>query len=187
MAGGLLVFGTDQPALIAVDASSGTVRWTIPLASKPRALAATVERIYFGGEDGKLYSYPTDGKSKPWVQNRILAIGPAAVDAKAVYFALLDNSVRAFSANHGPEQWDQPVESRPVTGPMRFGENLAVALTDGRVVELETKKGKPVSPKTDAGPAMRLLTAAVSSDGTRIYTVTIDGKKSLALVAWSKR
>lgn len=186
-AGTLLVFGTDEPALVAIDATAGTVKWKIALPDKPGPLVASATRIYFGGEGKWLYSYHTTGEPKlAWRQERIGSIGTPVVDDRAVYFALLDNSMKAFSAGGGTQQWDHVLESRPLTGPLRLGDTLGIALTNGRVAEVAVKDGKQTAPASAVpGPAVRLLTAAAAIDGSRIYTVTIAVDESRALVVWA--
>ena len=187
--GSLVVFGTDQPALLAIDAAGGATAWTVPLPTKPSPLVASAERIYFGGADGALYSFRTTGEPKhAWRTKRPRSVGQPVVDKDSVYFALLDNSVRAFGAGGGTERWDQVVEWRPSAGPMRLTDSLAVALTNGRIAELSPKTGKLVGP-TAADPkgSVRLLAAGASPDGTRVYTLTIAGEQSRGLVAWGRR
>ena len=187
MAGSLLVFGTDQPALIGIDAASGDVRWQIPLPTKPRPIAATAERIYFGGEDNNLYAYQIDGKQEQeWRPfRRPLAIGAPLVEGRVVYFALLDNSIRGFTAGGGTELSDHVLESRPLAGPLRLADTIGLALTDSRVAEVGTKDGKPVGPPSGAAGGVWQIAAAVSLDRSRIYTVTIATDSARTLVAWT--
>jgi outer membrane protein assembly factor BamB len=186
--GGLLVFGTDEPALAAVDEATGAVKWKVALPAAPTSLRVAADRAYFGCEDGALYSYRLTGEVKQaWRSARIRSIGQPAVDDRSAYFALLDNSVRAFDAEGGTQQWDQVLETRPVAGPFRVGPNVAVALGNGHVVELSTRDGKPLAPSsTSAATRVRLIGVAVSADAARIYTVTIAGDQSRTLAMWSR-
>ena len=188
MAGNVLVLGTDEPALVAFEIATGAESWKIPLTTRPSALAATTERIYFGGDDGRLYSYRASGDPKrAWRQIRHRAIGQPIVDGTSVFFALLDNSVRAFGADGGTQRSDEVVESRPLTGPLRLTDSLGVALTNGRVVELSPKTGKRLGPASAMTTgSVRLLTAAAAPDGSRLYTITIANDLSRTLAAWAR-
>jgi len=79
------------------------------------------------------------------------------------------------------------VESRPLTGPLRLTDSLGVALTNGRVVELSPKTGKPLGPTSAMTTgSVRLLTAAAAPDGSRLYTITIANDLSRTLAAWAR-
>jgi hypothetical protein len=69
-----------------------------------------------------------------------------------------------------------------------MADSLGVALTNGRVVLLSPTTGKPLGPTSaTATGAVRLLTAAASLDGSRIYTITIGKDYSRTLSAWARR
>lgn len=189
-AGSLLIFGTDEPALMAFDLAAGTVAWKIPLPTRPGLLSTTDERVYFGGADGLLYSYRTSGEPKhAWrTGRRPRTVGQPFIKGRSVYFAFLDNSVREFGADGGSQRWDQAMDSRPLTGPFRLMDSLGVALTNGRVVELSPKTGKPVGPESGTRTGgVRLLTVAPTPDGSRVYTITIAKEESRTLTAWTRR
>jgi len=186
--GPLLVVGTDEPALVAIDAATGSAAWKIALEATPSFLNATAERIYFGGSDGFLYAYLATGAPKhDWRFRLPRAIGQPIVVGDSVYFALLDNSIRAFGAKGGTQRFDQVVESRPLSGPLQLKDSIGVALTTGRVVELSPKDGKPIGPTSAmATGSLRLLRAAAAIDGTHLYTITIGRDLSRTLAAWAR-
>lgn len=184
--GNLLIIGTDAPSLEAFDAVAGTSPWKIGLPAKPGMLVATSDRVYLGGDNGALYSFKTTGEPKwAWRQLRVRAIGQPIVDSRLAYFTLLDNTIYAFAANGGAQQWSHVLESKPLAGPLKLGATLAVALSNGRVEEVSAKDGKPIAAaKSAVGPTVRLLSAAAAIDGSRIYTITIAKDNSRALVVW---
>ena len=174
------------PWLVALDESTGALRWRIPLAARAESLSATDDRLYLSGADASLYAYRTTGQSgHAWRRALVGAIGDALADDRQVYFALLDNSVRGFERTGGAQRWDTPQAARPITGPLRVGSNLAIALTTGAVVELNPRDGRIVSPKAPLTvPAVRLQRAVTSADGTRVFALTIASNQSQTLTAW---
>ena len=186
----MLYVGVDDPsagaALVALDEKTGAIRWQLPLKARPESLAATGDRLYFSAADAALYSVRTTGEAgDDWRFPLLGAIGDPVADDRQVYFALRDNSVRAFEREGGSLRWDRPLVHRPMTGPMRMGSNLAIALANGAVVELHAKDGRVVAPRGPVSrPSVRLQGAAMSPDATRVFTLTIAVSTSQTLSAW---
>ncbi len=184
----LLFVGLDEPSLLAIDTATGAVRWRVRLPAKPESLAATDDRLYLGAANGTLYSYRTSGSARPaWAFRLLRTIGQPVVDDRQVYFALLDNSVRAFARKGGSQRWSRVLPSRAMTGPFLLGTSVAVALDTGRVLDLAATDGRvraPASPVTV--PDVRLQAAAVARDGQRLYTVTTAKDFARTLTAWGR-
>ena len=84
----VLYAGLADKTLTALDAKTGSVLWTKRLATTPRALTAAMGRVYFGGDDKRLYGYDAKGKKKLDFR-RMDVTGPPARDDKHVYVATL--------------------------------------------------------------------------------------------------
>lgn len=186
---GLLFVGVDEPALIALDPGTGEIRWRTHLPTKPVSLAATDDRLYFGGADSALYSYDTMPRTK-WAFRYPLVgtIGQPAVDSERVYFALKNNTVGAFGRKGGSQRWVHKLNSRPETGPILLGESLAIVLDIGEVVEVSTKDGTVRAPaKPPALPSVSVQSAVVSRDRARLFTVTTAKDRTRSLTAWGRQ
>jgi outer membrane protein assembly factor BamB len=193
---GTLYVGLDSPALVAVDAASGAIVWRLPLPALPEGLAAAGDRLYLGLADGALYSYRTSGRPDPvWRFPLVRSVGQPLAGDRVVYFALLDNSVRAFDAKGGTQRWSTVVPvapSRPVTGPLMVDRMLAVVLASGEPVEFSPLLGRVLTPPGSSSRAAsstlasRVQAAAVSVDGSRLFTVTIAKDYSRTLTAWAR-
>ena len=184
---GLVYVGIDTPALVALDGATGVIRWQVALKARPLGLTATDDRLFFSDANATLNAYEIKPQAEPaWPPYHLIrAIGAPLVDDKHAYFALLDNSVRAFTRSGGTQRWSKVMTARPAAGPMRVGENLAVALTSGIVVELAWRDGAIIpSPTTAAASSDRLQAAAASPDNGRVYTFTIAGGNVRTLTAW---
>lgn len=183
---GVLYVGLAEPALLAADATTGAVRWRIPLPARPQTLAASDDLLYLGAEDTRIYFYRTTGDPK-WVKRRLLVAtrGDPAVDERFVYFTFQDNSIRAFDRKGGSEQWSKELGSRPKSGPMILGSTLAVALETGAIVELTPKTGQILVPTEPPGLAeARLQSVALNADRSRLFTMATKKDESRIIVAW---
>jgi len=183
---GVLYVGLAEPALLAADAATGTVRWRIPLPARPQSLTASDDLLYLGAEDTRIYFYRTTGDPK-WVKRRLLVAtrGDPAVDERFVYFTFQDNTIRAFDRKGGSERWSKELGSRPKSGPIVLGSTLAVALETGAVVELTPKSGQILVPAEPPGLAeARLQSVAVNADRSRLFTMATKKDDSRIIVAW---
>lgn len=124
--GGLVIFGTDDGRLLALD-DGGRLLWTFvakgPIRVDPAASGA---RLYFGTADRYFYCLsPATGKKK-WVFRLAGApLHPPSVAGKRVVFAASDSVVYCLAAGSGQILWWQAVPSRVV-------HDLAIA--DGVVI-----------------------------------------------------
>jgi outer membrane protein assembly factor BamB len=183
---GVLYVGLAEPALLAADATTGAVRWRIPLPARPQSLTASDDLLYLSADDTRIYFYRTTGDPK-WVKRRLLVAtrGDPAVDDRFVYFTFQDNSVRAFDRKGGAEQWSKELGSRPKAGPMLLGPSVAVALETGAIIELTAKTGKAVAAATPTDLAdARLQFVAVSADRTRLFTIGTSKDDSRIIATW---
>jgi outer membrane protein assembly factor BamB len=186
-AGALFFVGTRAPAVTAIDAATGAIRWQVPLPAQPTSLIADGDRLFLAASDGALYSLRQTGDRKPAWRYRLLeAIGQPVAGERVVYFTLIDNTVRALDRNGGSQRWSRELPSRPAAGPLLVGADLLVPLTTGRVSHLLARDGALAPPpKTEVATArLRLLAVAAQSDDQAVYTLAAAGDDSRVLTSW---
>ena len=183
---GVTFVGLENADLLAIDSASGAVQWRVRVPAKPESLASAGPRVYVSTAAGHLYSFEKSANPKPkWDYRKIPAIGQPTVDARSAYFTLLNNSLYAFTAGGGSERWHVGLPDRPVTGPLMLTDSLAVALRDGRVIEVRTD-GRIRRPAAAANlpTALTLQFAATRADRTGVVTVTTTQDLKRLLMAW---
>jgi outer membrane protein assembly factor BamB len=191
ISGGRVVAALVSQTMVVLDLATAAVERRMLLAANPRELAASEDRVYFGGDDGSLYAYRFTSEDPAWVSPvRVNIIGAPVVDGRCVYAAFMDNAVRAFQRGPGrPCFSGRTLTGRPAGAPMLSGEHLVVALTTGELVVLVAKDGKPVKAAAAAGekpssaPSSTLQAIAASPDGSSIYVVSVGGDQRRVLTA----
>jgi outer membrane protein assembly factor BamB len=118
----------DDGRVVALDLTSGAPRWERALGGKPGELLVLEDRLFVGSDDKFFYSLKTANGGERW-RRRIggRPAGPAAVDAKRVYYVALDNILYAFDVNNGGLKWHQQLPMRPSGGPLVVGDVVVVA------------------------------------------------------------
>ena len=118
----------DDGRVVSLDLTTGAPRWERQLAGPPGDLLVLDDRLFVGADDKYFYSLKTSNGSERW-RKRIGArpAGPAAVDAKRVYYVALDNILWALDRNNGGEKWREPLPMRPSGGPLVVGDVVVVA------------------------------------------------------------
>ena len=118
----------DDGRVVALDLTTGAPRWERQLGGPPADLLVLDDRLFVGADDKYFYSLKTSDGGERW-KKRIGArpAGPAAVDAKRVYYVALDNILWALDRNNGGEKWREPLPMRPSGGPLVVGDVVVVA------------------------------------------------------------
>ena len=82
----------DDGRVVSLELTSGAPRWERGLGGKPGELLVLDDRLFVGADDKFFYSLKTGDGGERW-KRRIggRPAGPAAVDAKRVYYVALDN------------------------------------------------------------------------------------------------
>jgi outer membrane protein assembly factor BamB len=199
---------SDQK-IVALDANSGTPRWTLPLETAPHALIAAGGRLFFAGADDAIYSYRERPEPEPiWRFPMAPLVGLPVADNRCVYVVLLDNTIWALKLNIGNPCWRGNLPGRAGASPSPSLDRVVVALTTGELVALKqpapgNTPATPIRPAAPAAPApaaaapgtpaaktaaprQKLQDFAVTADGARFYTVTLGDDGSRLLMAFRR-
>ena len=180
-----LVVGLQSAEVVVLDPSTGAVRSTTKLAARPTALTIAGDQLFVPTADGLLYAYRLrQDLKRMWRYRAVAAIGDAVVGDRFAYFALLDNTLRAFDRKGGSQRWSAPLDSRPIAGPVLVGEILLVPLAAGNVAQIPSATGAtPASPAKPAGqPSVQMSAMAASEDS--LYAIVTGVNDTTTLVAW---
>jgi outer membrane protein assembly factor BamB len=163
----------------AVDLTNGALKWERRLGGAPSEVAALAARVYVGSEDKFFYCLnPRDGRTE-W-RHRIGAAvaGRPAFDDDRVYFAAMDNLLRAVDRVDGALRWQAALPFRPFGGPILFGTAVVVpgavaelptfdvvTGTAGRPIPLAASLGVPIALRmSDKGPIAATVTGTLNAE-----------------------
>ncbi len=160
--GSLVLVGTADRTLHAVDARTGELKWKRELPGEAR-----VEPVAAGGavvvacDDGTMMAIrgPAAG-DEVWRWKANGGFGPMSVAEGMIYSAAADQALYAVDAATGKRSWSR-VMPVPVTG--RVGRSLGglyAAGRDGRLYVLDAATGDPLQGYPMGGPAPGGLVAA---------------------------
>jgi hypothetical protein len=172
------------PTLAAFDEHTGTPQWRLQLDAPPTPLATGPEKVVFGTTAGHLCAVRLADGDFDWCFRMapVPPAGAALVIGDLVYFALLDNTLRAFHVSGGTLARLERLPSRPASGPVAAGTFVAVPLTTSAFALFTREQGAPrgVVPATEP-PESRHQAAVVSPDGAWLVSLSIDvtGRRSL--------
>lgn len=150
---GMVVVGSLDGSVYALDASTGKVRWSFATKNIVRSSPAVWDgRVFVGGVDGHLYCLDLKSGSKLWefatIQGSISELGEVistpAVAGGVVYFGSRDCNLYALDAKTGKELWRNSHDPSWIMGSPAVGEGrVFVGSSDGfflRAVEAGTGK-----------------------------------------------
>lgn len=125
--GDLLVVPAVDGRLLALDVANGAVKWTAELGSSPNEPLAFAGRVYAGTLDKYFHRrHASSGRKDPRLWIGAVTRGAPAADDRHVYFAAMDNVVRAIDRGDGAVEWKQGLAYRPAAGPVVLGRFVVV-------------------------------------------------------------
>lgn len=189
------IFGTSAGGqLTAWRIQDGTTAWSVAALPEPVATLPAHGLLYIA-TPGRLTAYRQHSGERRWsYRTEMPIVSRLTADQTHIYFAALDNSVRAHRTN-GHMVWNQKIDARVVDGLTADGGMVLVPHSDGRIRFLRApdgrRAGELASPGTDArgtttmatsgyGPTLRVARITVS-DTTR--TIEAFGRQTLRLTA----
>jgi len=171
IAGDLLIVPLRTGIVQALDLKTGETRWETPVGGFPAEALVVGDRVYVGTTDKKFYCLKLASGTIDWPWKVGAEIrGSATADLERVYFAGLDNVVRAVDRIHGAQRWQRGVPFRPLMGPRIAAGAVLVAgpVPDLRILNARTgvESGKLSFPDPLViAPAIGEIDGAVAAAG----------------------
>ena len=142
---------TVDGQVIALALDDGRRLWTRRLGGRPQPVLAVDDRVYVGADDNYFYCLRlSDGRVEWRWRTGADIVGVAAFDDRRVYFAALDNVLRALDRRSGAQRWKRALTVRPTAGPVLAADALLVASQSATIHGFLTKDGAPAG-DIDAG------------------------------------
>ncbi|HVC18530.1 MAG TPA: PQQ-binding-like beta-propeller repeat protein [Vicinamibacterales bacterium] len=131
--------------LVALALETGRPLWTQRFGGPPAQVLPLDSRLFVGAQDKYFYCLNTDNGRVRWQWRTGGAIvGAPVVDEKRVYFASLDNVLRALNRFSGTLQWQQALPIRPTSGPQLVAGDVIVAGMNPLLPAYRAADGTPV-------------------------------------------
>jgi outer membrane protein assembly factor BamB len=175
----LVFVALDDGRVAALASESGQTAWETKLAAPATTLASFGDRLYVGGGDKFLYCLSASrGKTEWRWRTGAPAVGQMAVDAHHVYFAALDNVLRALNRGNGNQIWKAPLPHRPTAGVFLASRLLWVPGVAPEVAAFQTIDGSKVgvSPLAGEPAAAPQLKCSAPDRCEGLFVVTGEGK-----------
>lgn len=199
VAGDALYLGANDGRVAAMDVATGALRWEKYVPGGVTALAAGGGLLYVGGGDKHLYCLDAgDGDVKWPIRVGAFVTGRIAIDDERVYFAALDNVVRAVDRTNGNQRWKTALDRRPIAGVHALGHVIFVPVAAAELVMLFDRDGArsgtialPGETSRDTPPELRETEAGleafvVTGSLSNVWQLTYVGPAGeAALVAFS--
>ncbi|MEU5599483.1 PQQ-binding-like beta-propeller repeat protein [Streptomyces sp. NPDC020298] len=175
VADGTVYIGSDRGRVYALDAATGTARWThttrgrINSCSPPAAVGGTV---YLGSDHGLVYALNAATGTEQWTYTtRDDRFSSPTVVGGTVYIGSDERKVYALDAATGTEQWIQTIRGSVRSSPAVADGTVFISSSDGRVYALDAITG--TERWTHRADAYETSSPAVA-DGT-VYLSSGDG------------
>lgn len=167
--------GADDGRVLALDLASGSVVWEQYVDRGVTAIVASRGLVYTGAGDKRLYCRDAATGAVKWLfRVGALVSGAMAVDEDRVYFAALDNVVRALDRATGNQRWQAPLSKRPVAGVIAAGRVVFVQVSGTELVLLLDRDGRRSGTIPLPGESTRDTPAAIRETpaGLNVFVVT---------------
>jgi len=141
--GDLLIASLVEGRVVAVNLQDGAERWRSELGASPGEPFTIAGRVYAGTKDKYFYSlFAASGRVEDHRRLGAEVRGRVAVNDRHVFFAAMDNMVRAVLRRGGELRWQQGLPYRPGAGPVVLGDVIVVpGYSDGPLPAFSLETG----------------------------------------------
>ena len=149
LAGDMIVVGSIDHHLYALDRGSGQRLWAVDLGGSVASTPLLAnDRLYVGSFNKSFFEISLDGRILSHYETQNWVWGTPAIDENnVVYVADLSGYVHALDAERSlAELWSSQVAERGIrSGPIVHQDRVIVASRDGKVYWLDKRDGVPVN------------------------------------------
>jgi outer membrane protein assembly factor BamB len=179
-----LYVALNDSRVLAVNPETGEPAWTYTVTDAATGVLALDDQVVIGtrgnaGRRARVYSLKSDSGNLRWTwQVGGDVMGPAVADEKHIYFAALDNVLRAVDRNNGNLRWTAPLPSRPLGGPVRTGDVVIVPTASADIGAYLIETGKPsftIKASGEQSTSIPFLREGVRPTATRLVVISRDG------------
>ena len=169
--------------VIALRVTDGTVLWEQKLPGILSEPAVAPKRVYVGSTDNFFYAFDDESGELEWKWRGGGDVIGATYDGDLLYFASLDNIIRAVRPGNGHQLWKKETGTRPVLPPRAFGGIIVLPGVMPAITVFVAKTGVVMATHNAQAPDGRtqpllgapLFDSVVSPYRVAIVTITPDG------------
>ena len=174
-----LYLALNDNRVVAVSPETGEPVWTYTVDGAATGVVALDDQVVVGTRGNRIYSLKSANGRLRWTwQVGGDVMGAAIADDKNIYYAALDNVLRAVDRNNGNLRWTAPLPSRPLGAPVRTGDVVIVPTASADIGAYQVETGKPsftIKAAGEQGGSVPFLREGVRPTATRLVVVSRDG------------
>ncbi|MGH2561662.1 MAG: PQQ-binding-like beta-propeller repeat protein, partial [Thermomicrobiales bacterium] len=149
VAGDLVYAGDQDGIVVALDAASGDVRWTVAAGTWIEEIAAGEGILYAITNEGALIALDAASGAELWRSTRFQLVSSMAIAAGVLYAGGVDGDVAALDAATGAEIWQLRVRNGASIRWVGVAHNIVYAAGDGTLFAISNRQApQPTGPPT---------------------------------------
>ena len=174
-----LYFARMDSQLVALSRRDGHRLWNRRLPGTLSEPTVARGRVFVGSTDNFFYAFDSKSGNLAWRwRSGGDVIGAAVDEDDNVYFASLDNILRAVRRGNGNQRWKEEIPSRPALPPRAFGRIVVTSGVAPEITAFSTKTGENLgsytAPAELEGPP--LIDPVLKPYRVTFVTITRDGR-----------
>lgn len=174
ISGDVLFVPSVDGRLRAIDLPTGRTTWERRIGGAPGEPLIVGDDLFVGASDRRFYSLDAVTGEERWTVSRIGAaiLGRPSSDGERVFFAAVDNMIRAHDLDNGAQKWHAGLNFRPLGGPVTAGGSLVVTGPGTEIRLLRTADGRPAGSVSLPAKLAIAPGFAASDHGVEIAAIT---------------